>query len=188
MRHQAHATGHHVKLNLSHAQIRKAKAGHPIQLKHSDIGVGHGIHVHPETHKKLVAAHKARKGARIHLTHHELAGAGFLDVLKSVASPVLSGLAGVAGELFPSHKDTINKVREGVRTATGYGIKKHTKHHGKKKVAPKKMKFMHGGDGLHRSSPAHGIPSGLHHYPHHYPAQHSDLHQMGYGINPSGFY
>lgn len=175
MRHQAHhSSGHHVKLNLSHAQIRKAKAGLPIQLKHSDIGVGHGIHVHPETHKKLVAAHKARKGARIHLTHHELAGAGFLDVLKSVASPVLSGLAGVAGELFPSHKDTINKVREGVRTATGYGIKKHTKH-GKKKVAPKKMKFMHGGDGLH-------------HYPHHYPAQHSDLRQMGYGINPSGFY
>jgi hypothetical protein len=185
MRHQAHPRGHghHVKLNLSHAQIRKAKAGHPIQLKHSDIGVGHGIHVHPETHKKLVAAHKARKGARIHLTHHELAGAGFLDVLKSVASPVLSGIAGVAGELFPSHKDTINKVREGVRTATGYGIKKHPK-----KKSPKKVKFMHGGDGLHhyphhypghRSALAHGSPSGLHH---------SDLHQMGYGINPSGFY
>ena len=187
-RHPHHGL-HPIKLNLSHAQIRKAHAGHPIQVTHADIGVGHEIHVHPETHKKLVAAHRARKGSRIHLTHHELAGSGFLDFIKTIASPVLSGLQGVAKEIFPSHAGTIDSIRNGIRTATGYGLK------------PRKQ--MHHGHAMN----SHGFSNGSGmHGPQHFPGEKSDHygfgegtkkrrgtkkhHLMGHGegINPSGFY
>ena len=81
-------------------------------------------------------AHKHHKGVRIHLTHHEMAnGKGFFDFLKTIASPVLSGLQGVAKEIFPDHANTIDAIRDGIRNTTGYGIK------------PKKTMFVHGGGG-----------------------------------------
>jgi hypothetical protein len=198
-----HKVGHHthhgglipIKLNLSHHQAKKASHGHPIQLKHHEIGVGHLMYIHPETHKKLVHAHKHGKGARIHLSHHELHGSGFLDILKKVASPVLSGLAGVAGELFPSHKDTINKVRQGIKDVTGYGLRPrkqmheghamHSNHHG----------FMHG-DGIN-GGPEH-FPGGYQtdqygfgikkHTPKHKKKHHKKyIKHDGSGIIPAGF-
>ena len=51
-------------------------------------------------------------------------GEGFLDFLKTIASPVLSGLQGVAKEIFPGSAKTIDNIRDGIRTATGYGIRK----------------------------------------------------------------
>lgn len=149
---------HKVKLSLSKDQIRKAARGQQIQVKAGDIGVGHECLVHPETYKKLVSAHKRKCGARIHMTSSELEGSGFMDFLKTIASPVLSGLQGVAKEIFPSHKGTIDSIREGIRGATGYGIK------GKGKFAPG------------------GIPAG----PTYFPAQRAK--RGGNGINPSGFY
>ncbi len=117
---------HPVKLNLSKAQIAKAKRGNQIQVMHSDIGHGHLIHVHPETHKKLVSAYKNKKGTRIHLTPNELHGAGLWDTIKNiagkVASPLLSGLAGAAKEVFPDYSKTIDAVRGTVRDVTGYGM------------------------------------------------------------------
>lgn len=166
MKHHQQAAGSHglhpIKLNLSHHQIRKAHAGHQIQVHHSDIGVGHVVHVHPETHKKLLKAHASRKGARVHITHHELAGSGFMDVLKKVASPVLSGIAGVAGELFPSHKDTINKVREGIRGATGYGVRPKQMHQGRPMKSSNKG-FIHGGAVRFRG-PEHAVGYDSDHY------------------------
>ena len=169
-RHSEHHHNHHglhpVKLHLSHAQVLKAKAGHPIQVKYEHIGHGHLFHLHPETHKKILHAHKHHKGARIHITHHELHGAGFLDVIKKIASPVLSGLSAVAGEILPQYKDTIGKVREGIRTATGYGLK------------PKKQ--MHHGNAMH--SEQHGFMhgDGIHPGPKHFVGEHSD--HYGFGI------
>lgn len=166
---EMHHGGHHpIKLDLSHAQVLKARAGHQIQVAHHQIGHGHTFHLHPETHKKLHAAHRARRGARIHITHAELAGSGFLDILKKVASPVLSGLAGVAGELFPSHKDTINKVREGVRTATGYGLRPRKQMHHGSAMHSEHHGFMHG-DALHHA-----------HRPEHFPGQKTD--HYGFGL------
>jgi hypothetical protein len=177
---QMHSGLHPVKLNLTHAQVLKAKAGHPIQVSHANIGKGHVFHVHPETHKKLILAHKKGTGSRIHLTIDELSGAGFMDILKKVASPVLSGLQGVAKELFPSHANTIDSVREGIRGATGYGLK------------PRKQ--MHKG----RAMNSHGFYNGNGmNTPQHFPGQESDHYgfgikkktgkKMGRGINPSGF-
>ena len=142
-----------VKLALSQAQMRRASMGHQIQVTHSQIGHGHEFHVHPETHKKLLSAYNGGRGARIYITHSELSGSGFLDILKKVASPVISGIAGVAGELFPTHKETINKVREGVRSVTGYGIA------GRKGRGGLPGSFMHAGDDL--QSPEHfpGMPT-----------------------------
>lgn len=194
--HSVHHGLHPIKLNLSHAQVLKARAGHQVQVAHHQIGHGHTFHLHPETHKKLHTAHRARKGSRIHITHPELAGSGFLDILKKVASPVLSGLQGVAKELFPSHAGTIDSIREGIRGATGYGIrgrpKKSIHHrapmHGKKQM---RSAFMHAGDEFFHS-------------PEHFPGEHTDHYgsssvalkrkapkrkhkKMGMGINPSGY-
>ena len=124
--HERAATHAPLKLHLSHHQLGKIRRGEPIQLKHEHIGHPRGItftHLHPINHAKIVKAHGQRRGVRVHITHPEMHGTGFLDVLKGIASPVLSGLAGVAGELFPSHKDTINKVRQGIKDVTGYGIR-----------------------------------------------------------------
>jgi len=169
MKHHSHHAGlHPVKLNLSKEQIRKAARGHQIQVAHSDIGVGHIFHVHPETHKKLHSAHKGHRGARVHITHHELAGSGFLDFLKTIASPVLSGLQGVAKELLPSHAGTIDSIREGIRGATGYGLR------------PKKQ--MHHGHSMHseHSGFAHG--NGMR-GPHHFPAHKTDFAVSGTGMH-----
>lgn len=116
---------HHVKLHLTREQLHKASRGHQIQVAHHHIGNGHNYHVHPETHRKLHHAHHHKKGVRIHLTHHELKASGFLDFLKKIASPVLSGIQGVAKEIAPQYADTIDSVRNGIRSATGYGVKKH---------------------------------------------------------------
>jgi len=194
---------HPIKLNLSHAQVLKARAGHQVQVAHHQIGHGHTFHLHPETHKKLHTAHRTRKGSRIHITHPELAGSGFLDILKKVASPVLSGLQGVAKELFPSHAGTIDSIREGIRGATGYGIRTHKKkaiHH----RAPMHGKggFMHAGDEFH--SPEHfpgnyarrasagemhtdHYGSGMHHKAPKRKAPKRKHKKMGMGINPSGY-
>ena len=125
------------------------------------------IHVHPETHKKLVASHKRGTGTRIHLTHHELSGSGFLDFIKTIASPVLSGLQGVAKEILPQYAGTIDSIRNGIRGATGYGLKPH--------------KQMHHGHAMH--SEHHGFYNGNGmHGPQHFPGKKSDHYGFGEGI------
>ena len=114
-----------VKIALSNAQLAKIKKGHPIQVSNNAIGHPQGYtfsYLHPLQHDRVMKANRSKKGVRLHLTAPELEGSGILDILKSIASPVLSGLAGVGKEIFPSHAGTIDKIREGIRTATGYGL------------------------------------------------------------------
>jgi hypothetical protein len=187
-------TDGHIKVhvNLSKAQVAKARNGHQIQLAHNQIGSGHQvIHAHPELHKKLHTAYRKGTGARIHLTHHEMAhGSGFFDVLKSIASPVLSGLQGVANELFPGHKNTINSIREGIRGATGYGLKPRKQNHKGHAMHSNHDGFSHGDGIRHFRSPEHfpGENSdhygfGVHHKKH--TKKHNKRH--GSGILPSGY-
>ncbi len=123
-----------IKLNLSKAQILKSAKGQQIQIPHTSIGVGHNIKVHPETYKKLLSAHRKKKSCRIHVMPHELHGSGLWDTIKGiagqVASPLLSGLAGAAKEVFPEYSNTIDKVRGAVRSVTGYGLKSNSSLHG----------------------------------------------------------
>lgn len=169
-----------IKLNITKAQLHKAHRGQKIRVLHHNIGVGHTFNVHPTTHEKLVKAHHGKRGTTIHITPHELAGSGIFDTLKDiaskVASPVLSGLAGVAKEIFPDHSGTVDKIREGIRTATGYGIHKPVAR--KRKTAGRKKNNVH-------FMPGSG--SGLR-GPSHFPAQHEQYMHYGSGINPSGFY
>lgn len=135
-----------VKLHISHHQFLKARAGHPIQLKHDHIGRGiHFPHLHHETLKKLHHAHRHRKGVRIHLSHEELTGAGLLDFAKKAGTaisnglqtvgrtiynnrdkilPVLSSVADIASTLNPE----FTPVRALAKDLTGYGLKHHHSH------------------------------------------------------------
>lgn len=67
-----------VPLTLSKAQFDKIRKGQPIQLAHHQIG-HHGRHhlmLHPESVKKVHNAHRKGKGARIHVSPHELEASG----------------------------------------------------------------------------------------------------------------
>jgi hypothetical protein len=186
----------HIKIHvhLSKAQVSKARNGHPIQLGHHQIGHGpYIIHAHPETHAKLVKAHRSEKGVRIHLTHHEmLHGAGFLDVLKGIAPTVLNGLAGAAKEIFPGHDKLINGIRGAVKGATGFGLRpKKQMHHGHA-MHSEHSGFMHG-DGLRGPNhfPTHksdhygfGLAGAIKKKAH--KKAHKKSH-LGHGIMPSGF-
>lgn len=122
-----------VKIALSNAQLAKIKKGHPVQISNNAIGHPQGYSfscLHPVQHDRVMKANRSKKGVRLYLTAPELEGSGILDILKSVASPVLSGLAGVGKEIFPSHAGTIDKIREGIRTATGYGLNSNGFSHG----------------------------------------------------------
>ena len=192
--HETHNMHTHapVKIHLSHHQISKIRQGKTVQIPIEHIGHHQGRvfrHLHPTNLEKLKKAHHAKRGVRLHLTTHELHGTGFLDILKKIASPVLSGLQGVAKEIFPSHAGTIDKIRNGIRTATGYGLKTR--------------KQNHHGDAMN----SHGFYNG-NGVPHHFPGEKSDHYGFGIkhtkkrgtkkhrkhhlmhgeGINPSGFY
>jgi len=86
------------------------------------------------THAKLVKAHRMGKGARIHLTHEELQGAGLLDVIKKGVQFV-SKHAGVLKPLATAVLDTgahfigpaATPYREGIRSLTGVGVKPRAK-------------------------------------------------------------
>ena len=81
---------HKVPLSLSESQFHKLRKGHPIQLAHHQIG-SHGKHwlaLHPETVKKVHAAHRKGKGCRIHVSPHEMeaSGEGLMDFWNKIKS------------------------------------------------------------------------------------------------------
>jgi hypothetical protein len=180
-----------VKLHLSHHQILKARAGHPIQLKHEHIGRGvHFHHLHPETMRKLKHAHEHHKGVRIHLSHEELHGAGLLDFVKKAGSAISNGLQTV-GKTIYNNRDKILPVlgsvadiaatvqpefapyRAFAKDITGVGFK--TKHHQFAPNVNSRIRFMPGdlsdiGEGIRKT---------------HHKKKHHKTH--GTGIFPAGY-
>ena len=65
-----------IKINASEAQIKKLLQGKTVQLKHSQLGHGVSIDVHPENFKKIQNGMKKSSGARLTLSDHELSGNG----------------------------------------------------------------------------------------------------------------
>lgn len=83
------------QLNLSAAQIRKLKSGGTIQIKHTSIGHGHNLNLHPENIDKLCSAMKANKTCKLSLNDAEIEG---------------SGLGKKIGHAFHSAKKAVDKT------------------------------------------------------------------------------
>lgn len=78
-----------VNLNVSKAQISKLRNGHPVQLRHEQIGHGKSFTVHPHTQQKLYRAFKSGKGVRIQFDQDEIMGSGLFDNVKKVGRRAL---------------------------------------------------------------------------------------------------
>lgn len=129
-------TYHQVKLNLTAGQIRKALKGEPIMLKHTQLGVGHRVHVHGDNRKKLERAHNAGKGVRVHLTqgeiqHDVMKGGSIFDSIKGFlqrnGTDILNGIAGAAKAVIPGSENIVDATRGLVKAATGYGISSNSR-------------------------------------------------------------
>jgi len=121
-----------IQLHISPAQIAKVKRGQPIQIPHHAIGHAQGHtfrHLHPETHKKITKAYRARKGVRVQFTPAELEGTGFMDFIKkagefivknkNVLKPLATAVLDTGAQFIPGAAP----YREGIRKFTGVGIK-----------------------------------------------------------------
>ena len=139
-----------IKLNITPAQQKKSIKGGSIRLSSGCIGNGQTVMLHPMNYKKL---NNAKNGAILHLSpgemiataqHHgilqptQLEGSGFFDSLwsgiKSAGkflkdSGIGTALADVGQEILsPVLGENITKgLREGLRSATGVGLKKGRK-------------------------------------------------------------
>jgi hypothetical protein len=85
-----------MNLDLSRAQLLKARKGLPFQLKHEQIGSGMGFNLHPTNVRKVHKAYQLGKGVRLELSPSELDddddddddeidGAGFFKKMKKSA-------------------------------------------------------------------------------------------------------
>ncbi len=138
-----------VSVHLSKHQVRKAATGHPIQISAENLHKAtHTLHVHPENHKKIHKAKRARKGVRIHLTEHELHGSGLLDWLKGAWNTVKSkvidtpfyqntvrpaakqGVNALIDNFVPSAaRDLAHQAANAVGEKTGaFGMRMHRSH------------------------------------------------------------
>ena len=100
-----------VKLHLSKHQVRKAVRGHPIQISAANLHKDtHTLHLHPENHKKVHKAKRAKKGTRLHLSQHELQASGLWDILKNAWNTVKNKVIDT-----PFYQQTINPIaKQGV--------------------------------------------------------------------------
>lgn len=79
-------------LTLTENQVRKLIKGLPIQLAKDQLMKSeHYLMLHPETHKKVIAAKTKGRGVRITLTHPEImaSGSGFMDILRKIGKAAM---------------------------------------------------------------------------------------------------
>lgn len=79
---------HPVSVTLSHAQFKKMRAGHPVQLSHSQIAgpQRHQLMLHPVSAKKVAGAIRKFKGVRLQVSPHEFeaSGEGLMDFFNKI--------------------------------------------------------------------------------------------------------
>ena len=177
---------HPIKLHISHNQVARIRAGHPVQIKHEHIGHAHGSifrHLHPTNLEKIHKAHRGRRGVRVHLTHAELHGTGLLDSIKKgvnfvrkhagVLKPIASAVLDAGAHFFPE----ASPLRQQVRHYTGVGI------HGEPQHFSEPTHFPGGSDfhmaPKHRAHKKKSTKKKVHHM--------TTRSMMGHGIVPAGF-
>lgn len=110
-----------MKLNLSEAQIRKALKGHPVQVRHEQMGSGMNFNFHPSNLKKLAKAARLGKGVRISLTGGELGDMEGGNVFKHIKKAVNKGAKNVGRTIKKEATKTINRgVNDLEKGATKY--------------------------------------------------------------------
>jgi hypothetical protein len=95
-----------MELDLSPAQIRKAKKGLTFQLSPSQIGIGSRFNLHPVNMKKVETALRLGKGVRLTLSEGELGfqeGAGVFKKLKKSANKAINRNLKKAENLAKKH-------------------------------------------------------------------------------------
>lgn len=152
-----------MKLNLTQAQIRKAMNGHPIQVKHEQMGSGMSLNIHPSNLKKLAKAHRLGKGARLSLMGSELGDMDGGNLFKSVKKAVKKGAKSVSKAVNKNVKDIEKGANKYVNQADKYvnkGINEVEKN-AKKYVTPKNIgKYaLKGYNALNNELEKQGMPS-----------------------------
>ena len=132
-----HNTLHDIHVKAPSHKLKKLANGHIVQLTHEELQHGpHHLKVHHLTHKKIMESRKKLKGARIALSQPEIHASGSLwdavkGGLKWLGSQALNGIQSGATAAVPELAPVFDAARNGVKTLTGLGVKKHhkKKHH-----------------------------------------------------------
>ena len=135
--------------DVPHKKLTKAARGGTLTLtKHELAGSSHKIHLHPESHAKVMKAKRAGKGVRLHITHDEIRHGvqhggsiwgsiwnGVKSLWQPVIKPALSAAADVG---IPALATAVGMPelggigRSAVKSLTGVGVAHH--HRGGKLV------------------------------------------------------
>jgi hypothetical protein len=142
---------------ISEAKLRKALKGGSLTLSSADLKPSDfNLLLHPENAKKVIAAQKANKGARLSIARgeiendlNELQGGSLWSFLKDTVWPIAKKVIGVAADGVTYANPQLAPIREGVRSLTGVGLKKGSPEMRQKMAA---LRAKRGSKTLHGAS------------------------------------
>jgi len=137
--HEEHHLPHIMVGHVPLPKLKKALKTGKLHLTEHEIGGGtHKLHLHPESHKKALAAKHKHRGVHLHITKHEIEhglrhGGSLWDSIKSGLSSagkwlsdngtkILDSAAAVGKVIAPELTPFIDVGRDVARTVTGKGI------------------------------------------------------------------
>ena len=132
--------------NIAHTKLRKAAKGGVLTLTKAELaGSSHTIHLHPESHSKVMKAKRAGKGCRVSITPHEIHHSvqhggsvwssiwhGIKSLWQPVIKPALSaaadvGIPALAGYAGAPQLGGVG--RQALKSLTGIGVAHHEHYH-----------------------------------------------------------
>jgi hypothetical protein len=99
--------------------------GHPIQIKHEQMGSGKSFNFHPSNLKKLVNAHRLGKGTRLTLTDGEVGGIEGGNIFKSARKAVNKGVKKASSAVNKASKAVNKGINEIDKNAKKYVTEKN---------------------------------------------------------------
>ena len=83
--------------------MRQMVKGKPVQISHANLHRNTmTVHLHPENHKKVMKAKRAKKGVRLQLSHQELHASGILDFFRNIGSKIADGANWIKNNIIDS--------------------------------------------------------------------------------------
>ncbi len=131
--------------HIPHHKVMKLLKTGTLNLTADELaGNHHQLHLHPETHAKVLRAKHAKKGCRIPMTSHEMHhnamhGSGIFDSIKSFwndnGSKILDSVAAVGKVIAPEFAPAIDVGRKLAKNITGKGMHKSKEEIHKQRLA-----------------------------------------------------